>query len=425
MRLAAPALIAMLRSLSRQVDEWVVVERQVRRMRRTFTPAGTAETVGQTLSAILFRDLETGRGAARVDLTSEDEGTARARLIAAAEQAALAIGPGWVLPPPAAPARVEVADPDLVGNLAGAIGQALAPVERAKLAIARGELTAELSTQRIASSRQFSSEYQATRLSYDITVGDGRGGERVRGAVRRLRDLHLTARLSRAVEVAGLRRRARPVEPGTYDLLLGPEAMAMPRYGCFAPLVAQASGERIRLGLSRYRPGQKVFAAGGEDFTLVSDGTLAFGLESAPFGALGEPVRRFVLIEDGVAVDRALDLREGALAGVPPNGGVRNLVLSSGSEKAAALSAAGERPLLAVRELAWLDADPQTGDLTAEVALAEVTRKGAARVVVSGGLFSGNSYELLGRARRSRESAEAGWYRGPAAVRIDRVDVVR
>ncbi|HEY8145113.1 MAG TPA: hypothetical protein VIG06_20675, partial [Kofleriaceae bacterium] len=111
MRFGAAGLIALLRQL-RQVDEWLVIERQVRRTRRTIGPGGAAEIVGQTLSAILYRDLETGRGVARVDLTSEDEGEARARLAAAAEQAALAVGPGWVLPPPAAPARVEVADPD-------------------------------------------------------------------------------------------------------------------------------------------------------------------------------------------------------------------------------------------------------------------------------------------------------------------------
>ena len=426
MRLEAAGLIASLRQLP-GVDEWLVIERQVRRTRRTVGPGGAAEMVGQTLSAILYRDLETGRGVARVDLTSEDEGEARARLAAAAEQAALAVGPGWVLPPPAAPARVEVADPDIIGNLAGVGGEVLRPVERVKLAVARAELTAELSTYRIESSHHFASEYQATRLSFDVTVSDGRGGaERVRGAVRRMRDVRLAARLTRALETAGLRRSARPIEPGSYDLLLGPGALAMPRHGCFAPIVAQASGERIRLGLSRYRPGQKVFAAGGEDFTLVSDGTIPFGIESAPFGALGEPVRRFVLVEDGVAVDRALDLREGALAGVPPNGGVRNLALSPGRETAAELSAPGERPLLVVRELAWLDADRQSGDLTAEVGLATVTHKGgAAPVTVSGGLFSGNAYDLLGRARRSRESGAAAWYRGPRALRIDRVDVVR
>lgn len=426
MRLAAEAVIDLLTSMSAEVDEWLVVETQVRRMRRTVAPAGSAEVVGNTLSAFLFRDVDTGRGAARVDLTGEDEGAARALLTAAAGQAALAIGPGWVLPPAAAPARVEVADPDVVGNLAGVLGEVFRPVERARLTLARGELTAELSTHRVASSHQFASEYQATRLAFDVTVVDGRGAaERVRGAVRRLRDVKLAARLARALELAGQRRSARPVEPGSHDILLGPAALAMPRYGCFAPLVAQASGERIRLGLSRYRPGQKVFAAGGDDFTLVSDGTIPYGIESAPFGALGEPVRRFVLVSDGVAADRALDLREAALAGVPPNGGVRNLVLSPGREPAAELSAPGERPLLAVRQLAWLDADPQTGDLTAEVALAELRRTGAAPVVVSGGLFSGNAWELLGRARRSRETGEAGWYRGPEALRIDRVDVVR
>ena len=418
------AVIGLLRSL-RQVDEWLVIESAVRRMRRSLGPARTAEMYGQTLSVLLFRDLEAGRGSARVDLSGEDEPAARALLAAAAEQAALAVGPGWVLPPPAAPARVEVADPDLVGNLAGVVGEAFRPV--AKMKIARAEFAAELSTHRIVSSRQFTSEYQATRLDFDVTVvADAGGAERVRGAVRRVRDVKLTARLARAVEAAALRRSAKALEPGSYDIVLGPDAIAQPRYGCFAPLVAQASGERIRLGLSRYRPGQKVFATGGDDFTLVSDGTIPYGILSAPFGALGEPVRRFVLVEKGVAVDRALDLREGALAGVPPNGGARNLVLSPGGETAAALSAPGnERPLLAVRQLAWLDADPQSGDLTAEVALGTVERAGGPPVVVTGGLLSGNAFELLGRARRSRESGEAGWYRGPQALRIDRVDVVR
>jgi len=423
-QVSAVKLVEMLRSLP-QVDEWLVIESQTRRMRRTLGPTGTAEVVGQTLSAILFRDIETGRGSARVDLTGEDETAARAMLAAAADQAALAVGPGWVLPPPAAPARVEVADPDLVGNLAGVVGEIFRPV--GTMSIVRAEFAAELSTHRIASSHKFASEYQATRLSFDVTVADQRGdAERVRGAVRRVRDVRLAARLARAVEAAGLRRAARPPEPGSYDLLLGPDSIAMPRFGWFAPLVAQASGERIRLGLSRYRPGQKVFAAGGDDFTLVSDGTIPFGIHSAPFGALGEPVRRFVLVDDGIAVDRALDLREGALAGVPPNGGVRNLVLSPGRETATALSTpGGERPLLAVRELAWLDTDPQSGDLTAEVALGTVHRAGSAPVSVRGGLLSGNAFELLGRARRSRESGEAGWYRGPQALRIDRVDVVR
>jgi predicted Zn-dependent protease len=424
MRLGIEALVAILRSLP-QVHEWVVVETATRRMRRTLLPDGAAEVVGHRLSVFLFRDLEAGRGAARVDLASSDEeGAARAMLAAAADQAALAVGPGWVLPPPAAPARVEVADPELIGNLAGVVGEAFRPLARSGLA--RAEFTAELATHRIASSHEFASEYQETRLAFDLTLAGDGAGERVRGAVRRLRDVRLAARVARAVDTARLRRLARALEPGSYDLVLGPEAIAMPRYGWFAPIVAQAAGQRVRLGLSRYRPGQRVFAPGaGDGFTLVSDGTIPFGILSAPFGALGEPVRRFVLVDGGVAVDRALDLREAALASLPPNGGARNLLLAPGAESAAALATPSSRPLLVVRELAWLDADPESGDLTAEIALAALERPGAASQVVNGGLLSGNAFELLGRARLSRESGEAGWYRGPQALRIDRVDVVR
>jgi len=389
MSLTSAALIKMLKSLS-QIDEWVVVETSIRRMSRMLGPAGSGEVVGRTLSALLFRDSENGRGAARLDLVGEDEPTASAALAAAADRA---------------------------------IGEMSAVVSRdAGVKVARGRLSAELATHRVASSHEFASEYQETRLSYDLTLA---GGTRVRGAGRQLRRLRLVDALARAASADAARHAARPLEPGTYDLLLDPHAVATAGFGCFAPLVAQASGERIRLGLSRYRPGQKVFAQGGDDFTLVSDGTIPFGLLSAPFGPLGEPVRRFVLVENGVAVDPALDLREGALAGAPPNGGVRNLVLSPGAETAQALRTPGERPLLAVRELAWLDADPQSGDLAAEVALASLERSGAAPVAVTGGLFTGNAFELLGRARLSRESGEAAWYRGPQALRIDRVEVVR
>jgi predicted Zn-dependent protease len=422
MAITSAALIKLMKSQS-QVDEWLVLETSTRRMSRTLAPAGSAEVVGHSLSALLFRDSDTGRGSARVDLSGEDEAAAGALLAAAAEQASLAVGPGWVLPPPAAPARVEVAAPEIVGNLAGVVGEMSAQLTRMRgVEIAHAELTAELTTHRVASSHEFTSEYQETLLSFDVTLS---GGTRRRGTARRLRPGSFFAALDRAAALDRVRGAARPIEPATYDLLLGLDALAMPRFGCFAPLVAQASGERLRLGLSRYRPGQKVFAKGGDDFTLVSDGTIPFGLLSAPFGPLGEPVRRFVLVEDGKAVDPALDLREGALAGVPPNGGVRNLVLSPGGETTAALSAPGERPLLAVRELAWLDADPLSGDLTAEVALASLEQAGRSPVVVAGGLLSGNAFELLGRARRSRDSGEAGWYRGPKALRIDRVEVVR
>ena len=142
MALTSAALIKMVKSLA-QVDEWLVLEASTRRMSRTLGPVGSREAVGHSLSALLFRDSDTGRGTARVDLTGEDEATAAGMLAAAAEQAALAVGPGWVLPPPAAPARVDVADPDLIGNLAGAVGDMSAQLSRDGRKVVRAELAAE------------------------------------------------------------------------------------------------------------------------------------------------------------------------------------------------------------------------------------------------------------------------------------------
>jgi predicted Zn-dependent protease len=222
---------------------------------------------------------------------------------------------------------------------------------------------------------------------------------------------------------------------GRYDLALWPAALvgpAMEGWGWFAPLVAHAAAGWVRLGLSRYRPGQPVFGPdrGGDRFTLASDGTVPFGERSAPFGELGEPVRRFELVEDGVAAELALDAREAALAGASPNGGVRNLALGRGASHAAALLEPGARPLIEVSSLAWLEVDPRSGDVAGAIENGTRRDRGAAgaaggAVAVAGGVLAGNLFELLGRARLASETMTERWYRGPALVRIDDVAIVQ
>jgi hypothetical protein len=97
---------------------------------------------------------------------------------------------------------------------------------------------------------------------------------------------------------------------------------------------------------------------------------------------------------------------------------VRNLALAPGRTPARGLADPGERPLLDVAELAWIDADPRSGAVTAPIRLAAL-RGGQ----VAGGLVVGNAFELFGRARLSLETGTRGWYRGPIAIRIDGVDV--
>ncbi|HTM22019.1 MAG TPA: metallopeptidase TldD-related protein, partial [Kofleriaceae bacterium] len=176
----------------------------------------------------------------------------------------------------------------------------------------------------------------------------------------------------------------------------------------------------------RYRVGQSIYGAvepSGDRLTVRSDGTLPWAWESAPLGALGEPVRGFDLVVDGVAAGVALDLREAGRLGVPANGGVRNLVIGPGGAALAALRAprAG-RPRLEVAELAWLETNPRTGAFVAEIGLAALST-GGGESPVAGGAFRGNVFELLARAHLSTETDAGALYRGPSAIRVDDIEI--
>ena len=468
--------LAHLLDAARGVDEWIATETRVRQVvqetggRRSRSARETA-----TLGAVVFRDSDQGRGTARLwlDAGSGDEGRVRALIASAVERAGLAVGPAWVLPAPAAPARVVVADPDVAVDPGTAVDSALAQLGKAhgRLAsVARARIDAESRSHRAVTSRGFASAFESTSIGFDVDVGvlSGSGTvlEACRGRVRSVRQLFLHRRVADAARTIARRMQVRSVEPGRYDLLLRPAAIAGPLaeldptaagpagFGWLAPLVAHAGGEWLRLGLSRHRPGQPVFRpgpysgptssapegpraarldprrppAGGEEpggvfdegdrLTLVSDGTLDLAPLSAPFAELGEPVRRFDIVRAGIAAGLALDHREAALARTTPNGGVRNLVLAAGPTPATGLAGPGQHRLLEIDQLGWLDVDPRTGALTAEVRLGQV---GA--TAVAGCLVIGNAFDLLARAHLSSETATLGWYRGPAAIRIDGVDV--
>jgi hypothetical protein len=272
-------------------------------------------------------------------------------------------------------------------------------------------------------SRGFASEFRSTSIGFDVP-GDA---VRLRGRVRGAAQLEIRRRVGDAARTADRLGKARRLEAGRYDLLLSAAAIAGPSaelepsahscYGWLAPLAAHASGEWVRLGLSRHRPGQPVFPrSAGDPMTLASDGTLDLAPLSAPFGELGEPVRRFEIVRAGVAAGLALDHREAALARATPNGGVRNLVLSGGATGMAGLSGPD---VLEIDELGWLDVDPRSGVLTAGIRLGQL--RGAS--VAGGLLVVGNVFDLLGRARLSSETVALGWYRGPKAIRIDGVDI--
>lgn len=434
------------------------------------------------VEAAVHRDTGRGRGSARLRVPAA-VGDPAALVAEAADRAAQAVGPAWTLPPPAAPARVQVADPALdpdvaqaAERLARALTRALAStLARAPAGVSAAAMGADARVRHwsvavercradLHTSVGLSSGYDSTLVTVQVALEhQGRVAPAV-ACARRAADLGLGDLLGRALRHLHDRARAVRVEPGRYDLVLTADALApdcatmlasaspgaatpgaaapgvagaigswsaaLPdgfasilleratpgQLGLLGSLALQADGHLVRQGLTRYRPGQSVVQPrGGDPLTLSSDGTIPHGLLSRPFGDLGEPVRRFVLVKDSVAAGLALDLREAALRGVVANGGVRNLVLAPGSTDPTALRApAGDRRVIEIAALDWLDIDPVTGELAAEIGLAYA----AGGVPVTGAWFRANAFDLLATARLSSRIARAGCYQGPEAIRF-------
>ena len=86
-------------------------------------------------------------------------------------------------------------------------------------------------------------------------------------------------------------------------------------------------------------------------------------------------MRRWTLVERGVAAGLALSPREAALRGRNPNGGVRNLVVETGAWNG---TATGDR-VVEIRRLRSLSIDPYTGDASLEIALGVDSRRAVRR----------------------------------------------
>lgn len=495
------------------VSEFVVVEEQTSEWHSTVVQPVSRRADGQPVRGLrehretrrerldiaLFRDLKAGRGSTRIHLDSgqalSDDRSWSELIADAARRARACLEPAWTLPDPAAPARVEVADADLLRDPRAASADVhrelraalaanpespdvwadvwadTAPPEKqsgvnsgpdsgigpgARLPVYLREAQVRVQTvlSRIRTSQDFALDYWATRLDVDIAlaVGDGPDAvvERIRRQTRRRADFNPVRAMATARRRAQARARARVIPAGRYDVILSEDARvptrvslsssqpahrqrragadALAAYGWFAPLVAQADSHAGRRGLTRYQPGQGrigVRPARGDRLTLVSDGTLPFGLHSRPVGDLGAPTRRFTLIERGVPRGLSLSLREAAVRRAAANGGASNLAIAAGSHNLDALVTPGARPLVRVESLDWLHVDTSNGDFVAAIGVGFALSGAGFRrpVPITGGVMRGNVFELFADARLSTETDVAGWYYGPRWLRFGNIDI--
>jgi predicted Zn-dependent protease len=437
-RVSAASLDELIGALRANGDaaEWVATSRarEVARVRH-----GAAEERGVDarveLGAIVHRDLPSGRGSARLAVIG---GAIGPPLDEAIDRAGFAVGPPWRMAPQAAPAQVEVADPAVEGAPADVIAErigtrvyaaarapAIAKLAGAAMAVDDVEVVIVRDTIDLASSQGLHARWRATEVQVRAQVSAGGRTAIAVARARSLDGLGLAAAIAAAAERIGARDRAVAIAPGAYPIVLRMDALAPPDggLGVWAAFAAQADAALVRQGLSRYRPGRPIVddaATGAEPLTIVSDGTLRYGLASVPLGDEAEPVRRFALVERGVAREVAYDQREAALAGARPNGGVRNVVVDPGSTSAAALAAG---PVLDVASLAWIEIDPRTAELAAGIELAYLRDAAGAATPIVGGVIRGDAIAALAHATRSSETAARGAYAGPIAIRTPPLDV--
>jgi predicted Zn-dependent protease len=403
-------------------SEWLAVARQRHAGFVQHGPAAVYRSEShRELTALLHRDSVTGRGSAAFVVDDAGRGL-DSQVDDALERAAAAMGPAWRMAPAAAAARVTIGDraftgeprrtaDQLAGRLEAAAAAVGATVEAAAADIVRHDVE-------LATSQGFELSWTVTDVVVRGRVVIGTHGRAVEVAVRRYDDLDLAGLVAEGRRLAIARAEARPTPAGAWPLVLTPRALlAGGGVGLLEAFAAQADAATERLGLGRYRVGQPLAvgaAAIDEPLTIVSDGAAPFGLRSAPVADDGSPVRRFPLVHRGVARGLALDHREAALRRLPPNGGVRNLVVEPGTAVRDALVAA---PALLVEDFGWIDLDARTGEVLASIALGTLYDAGRAQPV-TGGVVRFDAIAALALARRSATTVRRGAYDGPDLWRL-------
>ncbi len=419
-------MTALVRELSRRAtSDWTVIERRTESA--TVDEASGVQRREQRSRWVLIvhDDTPDGRGTARLELGAFD-GTIEQLVDQAQRLARAAIGPAWVTRPPSAPAKIAMFDRALGGvELVDAAQDVLREMKRPRdVAItARAEVSRTDVTVRTAKGLRATwaeSLYRAGAL----VVANDRSLEIVRTA--RTRDelgAFDAALVDAVVDLGQLAAAAVPTSGPCALVLLADALLADDAYGMWAPFAAQADAVRAREGLARYRLGMPIAPNADqllEPLTITSDGALDNGIRSAPLDDEGSAIRRFSIVERGVAVGIGMRAREAAFLRADPNGGVRNLVVGTGSWDEA--PPPGVR-VVEVRRLHDLSIDPYTGDANLEIALGIDHREGSA-TPFSGGTIRLDLIAALAHARRSSIPIRRGPYAGPRAVLIDHAELI-
>ncbi len=422
----------LMRALARhKVSDWVVIERT-----QDLAIADAVRTTRRRenrtrIGLVVHHDDSRGRGSARLEIAGHED-DASAVVDQAISLAIAAVGPSWKSVPPAAPAQVQLFDQKLAKrDLADVVAELALHTRRPQGA--KVEAAAQVMVERVeVSSRSgLTTRWTASELVVEALVSAHDRSLAIRRSARREADLDLDGAIAAAVADLGSLADATPPIPGRCALALTAEAFLHgdTPAGVWSVFAAQADSVLERQGLTRYRVGAPVATGANaldEPLTITSDGARDYALRSAPLGDDGDAVRRFPLVERGIAKGLGLSTREAALRQRDPNGGVRNLVVAPGTWDALLPAVGARGPLprtIEVRRLRALSLDPFTGDASLELALA-IEHAGANRRAILGGTIRLDLIGALARARRSAATVERNGYAGPATILIEDAELL-
>ncbi len=412
------------RALGRaNLADWAVIQRDQELAVVDEAAPGVRRAEHRTRWQLTVRvDTPTGRGSALVEIDALDGDPAKV-VDDAIVLAEAAIGPAWATIPPAAPARVELSDPALATLDPIAIGEAvLHDIVRPQAARVVGCATILREQVAVLARQGFRTEWAATLLRVALGVAVDERSLAITREARLRSELDLDRGVTVAVTDLQLLATAGAPISGPCAIVLAADALLHDGLGVWAAFATQADAVVARQGLTRYHE-QTPVAVGAdqiaEPLTIISDGAQRFGVRSAPLGDEGEAVRRFTLVDRGIAAGLGLSPREASLRRRDPNGGVRDLVVLPGTWTGQ-IDPKGGR-VVEIRRLRALDIDPYTGDASLEIALGI---DHAAGTSFTGGTIRLDLIDALAHARRSASRLRRGPYDGPDRVLIERADLI-
>jgi hypothetical protein len=372
----------------------------------------------------VHHDAPAGRGSAHVSVDAAS-GDAEAAIGEAANLARASVGAAWLTQPAAAPARVSLEDTTLASREPIAVaGQLVAMATKTTAVSVQARARVLREGVHVTSKQGMHTEWRATHLRMDLVVSAKARSVQVSREARRVADLGVADAIAAAAGDLDQLATAVPLAPGPCTLVLRADAMLHDGLGVWAAFVSQADAVVERQGLTRYRERMPIAEAAGqvaEPLSVVSDGALEYGLRSAPVGDEGDAVRRFLLVDRGIAAGLALTPREAALRSRDANGGVRNLVVAPGTWSGRLDASKGR--IVEVRRLRSLSLDPYTGDASLELSLC-IDHDATGPRPTTGGSLRIDMIAALARARRSSTRLIRGAYSGPEAISLDGVEII-